>query len=107
MIAKPSGPCPRGVPSATKDTQGIAYPGLSKHSVVAGFYSGGVRKHTYSVNSIAHQSLPLRWDSMGMIGFDITCVSIGKRAENAELSRKRPLQTIGANTKRTDFALAA
>ena len=44
---------------------------------------------------------------MGMIGFDTTCDSIGKRAENAELSRKRPLHTIGANTKRTDFALAA
>ena len=30
-----------------------------------------------------------------------------KRVEDAELSRKRPLQTIGANTKRADFALAA
>lgn len=43
----------------------------------------------------------------GMIGFDIACESIEKRAENAESSRKSPLQTLGANTKRTDFALAA
>ena len=43
----------------------------------------------------------------GMIGFDIACDSIEKRAENVESSRKSPLQTIGANTKRTDFALAA
>jgi hypothetical protein len=44
---------------------------------------------------------------MGMIGFDIACVSTEKRAENAESTRKCPLHTIGANTKRTDFALAA
>jgi len=44
---------------------------------------------------------------MGMIGFDIACESIGKRAENAESTRKCSLQTIGANTKRIDFALAA
>lgn len=42
-----------------------------------------------------------------MIGFDIACDSREKRVENAELSRKRPLHTISANTKRTDFALAA
>ena len=30
-----------------------------------------------------------------------------KRVEDAGLSRKRPLQTIGANAKRADFALAA
>ena len=44
---------------------------------------------------------------MGMIGFDIGFISVGKRAEDAGLSRKRPLYTIGANEKRTDFALAA
>jgi hypothetical protein len=44
---------------------------------------------------------------MGMIGFDIACESIGKRAENVASARKCPLHTIGANTKRTDFALAA
>ena len=42
-----------------------------------------------------------------MIGFDIAFVSTEKRAENAESTRKCPLQNIGANTKRTDFALAA
>jgi hypothetical protein len=30
-----------------------------------------------------------------------------KRVEDAELSRKRSLQTIGAKANRTDFALAA
>lgn len=30
-----------------------------------------------------------------------------KRVEDAKLSRKRSLQTIGAKAKRTDFALAA
>ena len=42
-----------------------------------------------------------------MIGFDIACVSTEKRAENAASTRKCPLQTIGADTKRTDIALAA
>ena len=62
-------------------------------------------------NSTARQTKLLfshrKQESMGMIGFDIACDSTEKRVENAELSRKRPLHTISANTKRTDFALAA
>lgn len=42
----------------------------------------------------------------GLIGFDSACEST-KRAEDAELSRKRSLQKIVAETKRNDFALAA
>jgi hypothetical protein len=44
---------------------------------------------------------------MGMIGFDKAFRSEKKRVENAELSRKLPLQTIGAKSNSTDFGLAA
>ena len=70
---------------------------------------GYASRREFIANSTAHHhaSLLREGRTMGMIGFDIACESTEKRAENAESTRKCPLRTIGANTKRTDFALAA
>jgi len=44
---------------------------------------------------------------MGVIGFDGGSSSQEKRVEDVRLSRKRSVQPTGADSKRTDFALAA
>lgn len=60
--------------------------------------------------------LPVRWldnstvcdnGPLGDDRFRHCATDDEKRAEDAELSRKRSLQTISADAKRTDFALAA
>jgi len=43
----------------------------------------------------------------GLIGFDFGRSIQEKRVEDPGLSRKRSLETISADSKRTDFALAA
>jgi hypothetical protein len=45
--------------------------------------------------------------SEGLIGFDFGRSIQEKRVEDPGLSRKRSLETISADSKRTDFALAA
>ena len=46
-------------------------------------------------------------NSIGDDRFRRVCVLREKRAKDAGLSCERPQQLIGAETKRTDFALAA
>ena len=53
------------------------------------------------------QELPCLTIQEGLNGFDFDRSSQEKRVENPRSSRKRSLETTSADSKRTDFALAA
>ena len=70
-----------------------------------------VRRHpTLPELEARHCRIPqVEWtyNSTGDDRFRRVCVLREKRAKDAGLSCERPQQLIGAETKRTDFALAA